>query len=74
MNGECQWMGRQSRPSPSPFSPLLARHLVKRQIPQLPLDNRMKDRDGSQGSLAASEWISLHFQYSHKYHSYINIK
>ena len=33
-------------------------HLVKRQIPQLPLDNRMKDRDGSQraseATLAAS--------------------
>ena len=31
-----------------PFPRPLGIHLVKRQIPQLPLDNRMKDRDGSQ--------------------------
>ena len=38
------------------LSPPLRIYLVKRQIPQLPLDNRMKDRDGSKGvSLAASE-------------------
>ena len=50
MNEECR-SGRQSWNSPP-----LRIYLVKRQIPQLPLDNRMKDRDGSKGvSLAASE-------------------
>ena len=42
MNEECQSGGNHFlalRP--------LGIHLVKRQIPQLPLDNRMKDRDGS---------------------------
>ena len=52
MNEECRREGggnHSLRP--------LGIHLVKRQIPQLPLDNRMKDRDGSQrgeATLAAS--------------------
>ena len=52
----CTIDSRRSTPTPillrrfvgRSFIPLRRNpHLVKRQIPQLPLDNRMKDRDGS---------------------------